>query len=374
MKRHKVLWVLTGLAVVYILWLSYGLLTYKPYRVKPVAAGQEIEGVYHLHTTFSDGHTDVDSLAKTAAAAGAQFLIVTDHGNPNLKSMASQAWRSGVLVLAGSELSVSRGHLVALGFDLPTAPFSQNFESANREVRHQGGFTIIAHPYSKVAWTWSGSEDISGIEIINGDSEVRYQIWRSLPWLPDLLFKPRLALLKMLHDPAQSLAKWDTLNATGRVYGYFSTDAHVLYGPLLSYLRVHIFLKQPLSADFDTARRQVFESLRTGKFYNAVDAAAQARGFRFWAVKKRRRIPMGSEVHVPLPVMLKIRAPYRFPKEVRLFRNGTLVFSSRKNLSFYTAKELGTYRVEVTLTGKTALSKKVPWILSNPIFLREEKR
>jgi len=374
MKRHKFLWVLAGLAALYILWLGYGLMTYKPYRVKPVAAGQEVEGVYHLHTTFSDGHEDIDTVARTAAAAGAQFLIVTDHGNPNLRSMASQAWRSGVLVLAGSELSVSRGHLVALGFDIPSTPFSQNFEAANREVQAQGGFTIIAHPYSKVAWTWSGSEDISGIEVINGDTEVRYQFWRSLPWLPDLLFKPRLALLEMIHDPAQSMAKWDALNATGRVYGYFATDAHVLYRPLLSYLRVHIFLKQPLSPDFDTARRQVFESLRAGKFYNAVDAAAQARGFRFWAVKNQRRIPMGSEVYVPLPVMFKIRAPYRFPKEVRLFRNGSLVFSSRKNLSIYTAKELGTYRVEVFLTGNTPLSRKVPWIVSNPIFLREEKR
>jgi predicted metal-dependent phosphoesterase TrpH len=373
-KRHKVLGPLIILAAAYIIWLGYGLLTYKPYRVRPVAAGQEIEGVYHLHSTFSDGRADVDSLAKTAAAAGAQFLIITDHGNPNLRSMASQAWRSGVLVLAGSELSVSRGHLVALGFDIPPTPFSQNFEAASREIQHRGGFTIIAHPYSKVAWTWSGSEAVSGLEILNGDTEVRYHFWRSLPWLPDLLLKPRLALLKMLRNPAQCLAKWDELNTTRRVYGYFSTDAHVLYGPLMSYLRVHIFLKQPLSPDFDTARRQVFESLRAGKFYNAVDAAAQARGFRFWASKNKRRIPMGSEVRVPLPVMFKIRAPYRFPKEVRLYRNGVPVFSSKKKVSFYAATELGTYRVEVFLTGKTALSREVPWIVSNPIFLREEKR
>ena len=174
--------------------------------------------------------------------------------------------------------------------------------------------------------------------------------------------------------PGPEHGQWDALNATGRVYGYFATDAHVLYRPLLSYLRVHIFLEQPLSPDFDTARRQVYESLRTGKFYNAVDAAAQARGFRFWAVKNMKRIPMGSELHVPLPVMFKIRAPYRFPKEVRLFRNGTLVFSSNKNQNLYTANELGTYRVEIFLTGKTPLSRKVPWIVSNPIFLREEKR
>ncbi len=372
MKRRLILGVVIGLAAIYLAWLGVASLRFKPFRTKPVPGGQEIEGVYHLHTKFSDGSADVDTIARKAARAGLKFVILTDHGHPNLPSLASQGWRSGVLVLAGSELSVSRGHLVALDFTSPKHPFPQNAEQSMRDVRREGGFTIVAHPYSKVRWNWGEDENPSGIEIINGDSELRYHLLKSLPWFPALLFNPRLALIKMLGSPAQSLSKWDQLNVKGRVYAYFASDAHLLYGPLLDFLRIHIFLKQPLSADFKTARAQVFEALRSGKFYNAVDAAGQARGFRFWAAKKGRRIPMGSEVRMPLPLALKVRAGFPFPREIRLIRDGLQVASTSKKMLFYTAEVPGTYRVEVYLRGRTPLAGDVPWILSNPIFVREE--
>lgn len=374
MRRHKFLWILAILVAAYVLWLGYEVIRFKPYRSRLTANGPEVEGVYHLHSTFSDGRKDIEDIARIAAGEGVQFLVLTDHGSPNYKSLSAQGWKSGVLVLAGSELSVSRGHLVALGFQPPDKPFPQNAEDSLREIRHQGGFTVIAHPFSKVPWTWGGNEGDSAIEVINGDTELRYHFLKSLPWLPALLIKPRLALIKMLGNPAQSLAKWDEQSLKHPVYGYFSSDAHMLYGPLFSFLRIHIFLKQPLAADFATARNQVFEALRTGKFYNAVDAAAPARGFRFWAVKNWKRIPMGRELQAPLPVTLRIRAPYRFPKEVRLVRDGRKVFSTKKSLCAFTATAPGVYRVEVYLTGRTALAKDVPWIVSNPIFLREDKR
>lgn len=373
MRRRLVVGVVVvGLAAVYLAWLGVASLRFKPYRTKPVPGGQEIEGVYHLHTKFSDGRADASAIARKAAKGGLKFVILTDHGHPNLPSLASQGWKSGVLVLAGSELSVSRGHMVALDFRVPKHPFPQNAEQSMLDVRREGGFTIIAHPYSKVRWNW-GDDSPEGMEIVNGDSELRYHLVRSLPWLPELLFNPRLALIKMLGSPVQSLSKWDQLNLKGRVYAYFASDAHLLYGPLLDFLRLHIFLKRPLAADFETARAQVFEALRSGKFYNAVDAAGEARGFRFWAAKKRRRFPMGSVVRMPLPLNLRVRADYPFPREIRLLRDGLRVAVTSKKMLFYRADVPGTYRVEVYLRGRTPLAKDVPWILSNPIFLREER-
>ncbi len=373
MRRRIVLAVVAVAVALYLGWLGFSALRFKPYLVKPVPGGQEIEGVYHLHTRFSDGRADVASIARDAAAAGLSFVILTDHGHPNLGSLAAQGWKSGVLVLSGSELSVSRGHLVALDFQAPRRPFPQNAEESMRGIREQGGFTVIAHPYSKVRWNWEQKEEPSGLEIINGDAELRYHLLRSLPWLPALLFSPRLALIKMVGAPATALAKWDQLNASGRVYGYYAADAHILYKPLLNFVRVHIFLKQPLAKDFAAARTQVFEALRTGKFYNAVDAAGQARGFRFWAARKRRRFPMGSEVRGQLPLSLRVRAAYRFPKEVRLLRDGAVVATTSRNVLSYRATMPGTYRVEVYLRGRTPLGSRVPWILSNPIFLRENR-
>ena len=82
---------------------------------------------------------------------------------------------------------------------------------------------------------------------------------------------------------------------------------------------------------------------------------------------------MGSEVRGLLPVNLRVRAAYRFPKEVRLLRDGVVVASTARNVISYKATMPGTYRVEVLLRGRTPLGSRVPWILSNPIFLREER-
>ena len=82
----------------------------------------------------------VDEIAATAERAGLDFVILTDHGAPNLPSLDSQGKIGRVLVLAGTEISSSRGHLVALGFDPPSRPFSQTADLAVREVRSLWGF------------------------------------------------------------------------------------------------------------------------------------------------------------------------------------------------------------------------------------------
>ena len=162
------------LFILYSSWLSFHLLSFKTYKShSPELSLQEIEGAYHIHTTFSDGRKSIDKIAKLAAQSGLDFIILTDHGNPNYESLRSQGWKEGVLVLAGSELSVSRGHLVGLNFNPPARPFSQNAEEAVYEIQSSGGFSIIAHPYSKVNWSWGEFIDYSGMEIMNADSMLK---------------------------------------------------------------------------------------------------------------------------------------------------------------------------------------------------------
>jgi len=373
LKKRVILKAVLAIAGLYLLWVGFHIVRFKPYQVEPADETQEVEGVYHIHSTHSDGRADVRSIARAAAKAGLRFIILTDHGHPNLPSLADQGWMSGVLVLAGSELSVSRGHLAALDFGPPGRPFPQNAEESIRSVRSLGGFSIVAHPYSKVRWNWGGPEVPDGLEIINGDTEVRRRLGKSLPWLPVLLVSPRLALVHMIDRPERALAKWDELTASRPVYGYFSADAHALYGALFNFLRLHLFLKQPLAADFETARAQVFEALRSGKFYNAVDAAGQASGFRFWAAVREHRIPMGGTLAPDEALTLEIRAPYDFPKEVRIVSGGRTVLSTPLNTISFPVRSPGSYRVEIYLRGRTPLPKDVPWILSNPIFVREER-
>ncbi|MFP4082065.1 MAG: hypothetical protein ACLFVG_04810 [Candidatus Aminicenantes bacterium] len=375
-KKTLLIVLFCGLALIliYFSWLGFHLLSFKTYRSYPPSASPlEIEGVYHIHSTFSDGRKNIHQIADLAAQASVDFIILTDHGSPNRKSLAAQGWIKGVLVLAGSELSVSRGHLVGLDFNPPSRPFSQNAELAASEINEAGGFSIIAHPYSKVRWSWGEFTDYSGIEIMNADTMVKRNLLSTLPYLPSLLIKPQYLLLKMLDSPRRNLQKWDRLNQIHPLYGYFSVDAHFLYRPLLSLFHVHLFLARPLAEDFEQARRQVYKSLKRGHFYNAVHASARGEGFRFWAEKGKKKIFMGETAVHHSPMTLHIHAPFAFSKEIHLIRNGKIIHRSPKNRFSCAAREPGIYRVEIFLREKSPLAENIPWLVSNPIFLRKDK-
>jgi len=372
LKKKKFLFIILTVFFLYTLWLGVSLLTFKTYKNPGIKDYPlEIEGVYHIHTQFSDGTKDVDEIAKLASQAFLDFIILTDHGSPNRESYASQGWKEGVLVLAGTEISVSRGHLVALGFNLPSRKFSLETEHSVYEINGAGGFSIIAHPYSKTRWSWGEFVNYSGIEIMNADSMLRKDIFVSLLSLPALLLKPKYFLLKIVDSPDRNLRKWDELNIIRPIYAYFSVDAHLLYRPLFDSFHLHLLLQRPLSEDFNQASQQTFEALRKGRFYNSIHAAAHGQGFRFWGEKGAKIINMGSEAILDSPISIHMQAPFPFSKEIHLIHNGKNIYSSTQNNASYRAEQPGTYRVEVFLKERSPLRKNIPWIVSNPIFLRE---
>lgn len=377
MKKHrfkKYLLALLVLFLLYGLWLSLHLFRFQTYKGNLSKAPEsEIQGAYHIHTVYSDGRETIDKISELASQTGLDFIIITDHGNPNWESLAEQGWKAGVLVLAGSELSTNRGHLVALGFTPPAQPFSRVAEIAAAEISSAEGISVIAHPYSKASWTWGPFAGYTGIEILNAYSPLRRKFIPLLPYLPSLLIRPEFWLLKMLDAPERNLRKWDDLNTSHPVYGFFSIDAHLLYRPLLNFFHLHLSLHKPLSPSFEEARVQVFRALSRGRFYNAIDGAAEAKGFEFWAETEGRKIPMGARAKSRSPLQVMIKAPFPFAKEIHLVHNGEKILISQKENLTHEVTKPGTYRVEVYLRERAPLRKNVPWIISNPIFLEREK-
>ncbi len=373
-RLKKILLAFLAILLLYVLWLGFHVLRFQVYKGNSSKVSElEIQGAYHIHTVFSDGRKTIDKISELAARASLDFIIITDHGNPNRESLAEQGRKAGVLVLAGSELSTNRGHLVVLGFKPPDQPFSRVAERAVEEITSAGGMSIIAHPYSKVSWTWGPQAEYSGIEILNAYSPLHRKLVSMIPYLPTLLVRPDYWLLKILDSPVKNLKKWDEMNTTHPVHGFFSTDAHLLYRPLLTLFQLHLRLRQPLSSSFEEARDQVFRVLRKGRFYCAIDAAAEAKGFRFWAKTEEGNIPMGARTKFRFPLRLRIKAPFPFAKEIHLIHDGEKILSSRKKNLTHEVTEPGLYRVEVYLRERSPLGKNVPWIISNPIFLRREQ-
>lgn len=372
MKKKIFLRSIGILLILYTVWLAQGILRFNPLRQPSPADGLvELRGAYHIHSTFSDGKKSVEEIILTAQRNSLDFIILVDHGRPNTDVLKCQGRYNDLLVLAGSELSVSRGHLVGLGIDDFKGEFSQQAENAAYGIQAASGFSVIAHPYSRVPWSWGENVGYSGLEILSAYSAVEKNLVRALPFLPAFPFRPHYVLLRILDRPDANFRKWDSLAQKAPVYGYFSVDAHMLYRPLLSFLNLVVQLEEAPSKVFPEARAQIFNALRRGRFYNVIHAAAAAGGFRFQGSGKAGRFDMGAQIKWEKGMSLHVQAPFLRTGRVLLLHNGNPIQETREKKMSYSVGDSGVYRVEIYLKGYSPLPKNVPWIVSNPIFIRK---
>jgi hypothetical protein len=122
-------------------------------------------------------------------------------------------------------------------------------------------------------------------------------------------------------------------------------------------LRTHVMCAALPSGDLAGDRALVYDALREGRCYIAVDALAPARGFSFWA---SGGLPLGAEAPFASQT-LHARLPR--PAELLLVRDGVRIAASLSSRLDYEASSPGVYRVEARLRSRT-------WIISNPIYLR----
>jgi len=377
-QRKKFLGLFFGLVVlIYAIYLFHVVSSIPPLKKQPDIIQKEIVGAYHLHTRFSDGRGRVEDVVKAAQKNQLDFIILSDHGQPNLACLQSQGWRQGVLVLAGTEISTSRGHLVGLAFSDSVRNLPRQAEEAARIIKKEGGFTIIAHPYSKVSWSWGEENELYlGLELIDADTMLKKKWLSNLPLFPLLLFNKRVFALRMLESFPLPFRQWDRLNEINPPhYGFFSCDAHLFYGTLLSLFHLRLPLERELPPEFKAARELIFKSLQSGAFYNAIDAAQPASGFSFWAKKGEEFYPMGSLIELKSgeKVRLYIRAPAFVDGRLVLIHNGQKILTTTEKEISFEPETSGFYRVEVYLQDKSILPENLPWIVSNPIFLRMDQ-
>ncbi len=337
-----------------------------------------VSGVVHVHTTLSDGGGTPDEAIASAQKAGLGFLALTDHNN--LDAKAVEGYHGSVLVLVGSELSTTAGHLLGLGITDPVYRFSGGARDGLEDIRDLGGAAFAAHPTSpREDFRWSGWDLPGpwGLELLNGDSEWRRASWGWLGRLGGLyLLNPRYALLSGLTTPTEALARWDGLLARRDVAGIVGADAHSRvpltqkralrfpsYESLFALARNHVVLSSPLGRDAARDGAAIVEALRNGRSYIALDALAEADVVSFTAESEGRIWTMGATVPMGPDIRLRVRG--RMPQDTRLtlLHDGQRLAESPAPL---TAKVPGpgVYRVEARVPGWD-----VPWVITNPIYV-----
>jgi hypothetical protein len=375
-------------------WLTVGVLLALAFVVIPVAVWTPPEavgespldgwhrysGVVHVHTTLSDGGATPLQVVEAAQNSGLDFVGITDHNNQAAKPF--EGYKGKTLVFAGSELSLTKGHFMALDFEQPSSfVFSRDPEDDIRDVHDLGGFGFAAHPTSPRSDLAFGAWNVAGdwgLEVLNGDSE-----WRSagLGLFRTLAFyavNRRYALLDALRPPAAALGAWDRLLAQRDAVGIFGADTHgrlaitrkrfirfPSYEALFSVASIHVLLRNPLAGDFPRDRRAVLDAIRSGRLHIGIDSLASSADFSFVVASKRSDQTFAMGERVPWGEGLEARITGKMPKGtvVTLLRDGRVEARGTAGLVSRLAAP-GVYRVEAHVPGWT-----MPWVITNPVYV-----
>jgi hypothetical protein len=353
----------------------------RPHEVAGVAPADgftRVPGVVHVHTTLSDGGGTVEDVVAAAKAAGLRFVAITEHNTVDAKPF--EGYRDGVLVIAGTELSTTAGHVLGLGIPDPAFRFSGDARDALADVRDLGGVAFATHTMSgREDFRWTGWDlpGAWGVEVLNGDSQ-----WRAAG-LPRLLraaaaypLNAPLALAGSWTDPTEELASWDRLLARRDAAGVAGADAHqrMAHGkrlvlPLPSYealfrvARNHVLLERPLTGNAGEDTRAIVDALGRGRSYAGLDAIAPADGIAFAAEGGGT---MGDTV-APRPG-LRLTASGRMPEgaRIRILKDGRTIAEGTEGALGVDATP-GVYRAEIRLDGWGA-----PWVITNAIVIADE--
>ena len=343
-------------------------------------------GNIHVHSTHSDGSSDIPQIADAAAAAGLSYVMIADH--ENLAGLPEENIYNGVIVLVGSEINRLHSHYLAFGIRQEIEPDEENPQKVIDRVRAEGGIGFIAHPFEKgspfiekgKAYPWKRWPvfNFDGLEIWNYTSHWRGRATsfvKTLYWF----FINRKAALDQ--PSPEALKLWDCYNKAGyHITGIGSSDAHAApyrlgpfpvtiftYKYIFKTITTYVVLKEELSSDFLKAKKQILLALKEGRCYMSFNSLGSAGNFYYYAENQVEKVLMGEEIIFEKGIILKAVAP-RANSLIRLIRNGCLVEKHRGGEMVYKPEKPGLYRVEVYQL--TILGCFRPWIYSNPIYVK----
>jgi hypothetical protein len=393
MRRPRKLVLVTTAALVAAVVLYIGatlppaarLLSPAPATTGFSAAPSTVFGAYHIHTNRSDGSGTLDDVARAAAEAGLQFVIVTDH-DAATRAPEPPQYRHGVLVIDAVEISTISGHLVALGLrDASPYPLGAEARDTIEDVHRMGGWVVAAHPDSiKAGLRWRGGDaPVDGIEWLNADSEWRDESPRQLlTRAGHYLVRGPEAIAAVFSRPAASLRRWDQLSRRRPVVALAAVDAHARIGideteeprqartilarpsyrDMFRALVQAVELPSALSTVAEMDATMILAALRGGRTYSVVRAIAFPAQVSFTASDGTVTRGMGESLSGAGPIVLRAAVPEPANATLALFRNGVEVASGQREVTASHTGAEAVYRVEVRVPGHA-----VPWIATNAI-------
>lgn len=381
----------------------------------------DVRTLLHVHSAFShDSRGKIEEIVEAANKTGVRAILFTEHPASHYDYIKDghKGMKDGVLLIPGAETG---------GFLAYPKTSIQNEKDATARkqpfadlVKSTGGMIFLSHLEERMTWDIDG---ITGTEIYNTHADVKDEpkFMASLrnpagmlTIIPAVKQYPQEVFAALQDYPVDYLRRYDQLCQKARHTGVSANDAHhnqgfhaklteegkvqltdgldekvALIDPEKVPLVKAILLgKKPGDAVFDleldpyersfrhvsthllmkeVSEASVWEALQAGRCYVAFDWMADPTGFVYQAVQGDQTWPIGGEV--PFGEKLRLRAEAPQAGKLKLVRNGEIIAEQDGSSLDMSLDKPGVYRTEVWLT---LAGEPRPWILSNPIYVREK--
>ncbi len=360
---------------------------YKKIKTASQKVSNYKRGVYHVHSLYS--HDSVGKIEEIIAAAknnNLDFVILTDHGRPNIKSSLATKRYGNVLLIGASEFTMDCGHMTAINYKLHSYRFAPEPQEAIDELKEEGAIEFIAHPFdTKIPWKNWNIRGFTGIELINTYSCIR----RCNPLEKLIAFfyyhvNPSYSLLYISKRfNKRNFLKWDNLNNDGKYYGIYALDAHgnfhfskkfslnfPKYEDIFGCFNIYVKVDQSKDLSPLEEKNEIVKGLKKGNFFNVVELFGNAEGFEtYFLTRNGKKIEMGKSI-TERDGEIFFKIPTKEKLKIKIFRNGKpfKIFNTNGEKTLKVKiTERGVYRSEIFI--EKSLFKDIPWIVTNPFYL-----
>ena len=349
----------------------------------------EYKGIIHAHTSLG-GHStgNFDELIAGADQNGLDFVVMTEHYSDKFDTSALtlNGYYGNTLFVGGNEVDTADGDRFLM---IPGSAEAANFRNVRTDaflekIHSEGRLALITYPEKFRSW----DSNFDGVEAFSLHTNAKKM--NPAVALLDLLWSfpayPALTFATHFQRPDANLRRFDEISARRPITMFAGTDAHSNigfhlfgddagnklinakidgYGTIFQLARVHVLVDK----DKPLTRESLVEALWKRRFFAGFDVLSDSSGFRFTADAAGISANMGDEM--PLSGGMTLRASSPVPARFVFLRNGERF--SESGLTGSTGVPIdqpGTYRVEVYLDQLGAPFNGMPWILSNPIYVR----
>ena len=348
---------------------------------------KEYKGIIHAHTSLG-GHStgSFDELIAAANSNDLDFALMTEHwaDEYDTSALTLNGVYGKTLFVGGNEIDTADGDrfLMIPGSAEAAGLRKISTNAVIQKLHSENRLALITYPEKFNSWdsAFDGDEVFSlhtNAVKMNPFTTLFDLIW-SYPKYPALM------MATYFRRPDDNLAKFDQIAAKRQISLFAGTDAHSnigfhLFGDDAGHKIVNIKL-DPYAVTFQLARIHVLiekdkpltrenlvNAIKTGHYFIGCDVLGNTSGFSFAAVSSTDRVVSGDETSQG--AMLAVESPVaaRFV----LYKDGGVFNTSDVTRELtVAAAEPGVYRVEVYRDDLGPPFDKMPWIMSNPIYVR----